>query len=187
MYCLAKNPEKQERLRRELCQVLPDKNTPLTEENMKNMPYLRACIKESLRLFPPAGFNVRRTTENIVFRGYQVPKNVDILMGMMYIYQESANFGDPMKFVPERWLRNVTEETDACPHSMKQTNPFSFLPFGYGVRFCVGKRIAAMELEVFTSKLFRNYKVEWHHPELKAKVTMVNILDGPLKYKMTKI
>lgn len=55
------------------------------------------------------------------------------------------------------------------------------------MRFCVGKRIAEMELEVFISRLFRNYKVDWHHDELKLKSTLVNQLDGELKFKMTKI
>lgn len=186
MYCLAKNPEKQKRLRQELMQIMPDKDSPLSGDNMKNMPYLRAVIKETLRLFPPAALNMRRTTEPIVIRGYHIPKNVDIVLGMMHIYKDESSFGNPNEFIPERWLRQQ-QEPDVCPQSMKQAHPFSYLPFGYGVRYCAGKRIAEMELETFTSRLFRNYKVEWHHPDLHLKATMVNVLDGPLRFKMTKL
>lgn len=52
MYSLAKNPDKQEKLRKEILKILPNKDSILTEENMKSMPYLRACIKEASRLNP---------------------------------------------------------------------------------------------------------------------------------------
>jgi cytochrome P450 family 12 len=49
LYCLAKNPDKQEKLRKEVLKVMPDKNTPLTAEALHNMPYLRAVVKEGIR------------------------------------------------------------------------------------------------------------------------------------------
>lgn len=186
MYCLAKNPEKQDRLRKELISVMPDRNTPLSGENMISMPYMRAVIKETLRLYPPAMGNMRRAPENLVMRGYQIPKGVDLMMGMMHIYKDPSSFASPEKFIPERWLRDA-EAVDVCPHSMKQSHPFSYLPFGFGTRFCAGKRIAQMELEVFASRLFRNYKVEWHHSDLKVKSTLVLFPDGDLKFKLIKI
>ena len=76
MYCLAKNPEKQEKLREELMKILPDKNSRLTPENMKNMPYLRACIKEGTRIYPAVIGNLRKTGNDVVLQGYQVPKGV---------------------------------------------------------------------------------------------------------------
>lgn len=83
-------------------QVMPSRDTPLNGENMKNMPYLRAVIKETLRLFPPAGVNMRRTSSNIVFRGYQIPKNVDLIMGMQIIYKDKKYYESSAEFVPER-------------------------------------------------------------------------------------
>lgn len=185
MYCLAKHPDKQDKLREELMRVMPDKETPLTSESMKNMPYLRAVLKESLRLYPPAFANMRRATENLVIRGYQIPKGVDIIMAMMHLYVEPSYFASPDEFVPERWVRN--QEAEVCPHALKQSHPFSYLPFGYGIRFCAGKRIAEMELEVFLSRFFRNYKAEWNNPDLKVKAYMVNLPDGDLKFKLSKV
>lgn len=167
-------------------QVMPSKDTPLSGENMKNMPYLRAVIKETLRLFPPAGANMRRTSSPIVFKGYQIPKNVDLIMGMQVIYKDKQYYERFAEFVPERWLRQLSEE-DVCPHSLKQTHPFSFLPFGFGARFCVGKRIAEMELEVFISRLLRNYKIEWNHADIGMKAAMVNMPDGELRFKFIKL
>lgn len=76
LYCLAKNPDKQEILRKEIMNILPDKDTPLTSENMKNMPYLRAVIKEGMRMYSPTIGNIRRTSKNLVLQGYHVPQNV---------------------------------------------------------------------------------------------------------------
>jgi cytochrome P450 family 12 len=158
MYCLAKNPEKQKKLRDELFEVMPHENTPLTEESMKNLPYLRAVIKESLRLFPPATMNTRRvTTDDIVLRGYQIPKGTDIILSMMSVYHNPKYFENPEEFIPERFSR---QEKETCPMSMKQKHSFAFLPFGFGPRFCVGKRIAEMEIETFLCRLFRKYQVE---------------------------
>lgn len=186
MYCLAKNPGKQEKLREELFRLMPNEETPLTEESMKNLPYLRACIKESLRLFPPATMNMRRTNEDLVLKGYHVPKGVDIVLGMMSMYHDAKNFKEPTKFIPERFLRRETEG-EACPQSFKQTHNFAYLPFGYGPRFCVGKRIAEMEIESFISRIFRRFKVEWNQPDMKVKLTMVLLPDSELKFKLTKV
>ncbi|CAD7015075.1 unnamed protein product [Ceratitis capitata] len=52
LYHIARNPDKQQALRRELMHIMPDPRTPLTQENTKIMPYLRACIKEAQRITP---------------------------------------------------------------------------------------------------------------------------------------
>ena len=75
LYTLALNPEKQEILRKEIMSVLPDPETKLTADNMKNMSYLRASMKESTRLSPL--FNmVRSAGRDMVLQGYQIPKRV---------------------------------------------------------------------------------------------------------------
>lgn len=76
LYCLAKNPDKQEELRKELVAVMPEKDSPLTPDNLKNLPYLRAVIKEGLRLYPATSGNARKTVNDVVLQGYQVPKGV---------------------------------------------------------------------------------------------------------------
>lgn len=76
LFCLAKYPEKQTKLREELRSILPKKDSPLTPDSMHNLPYLRACIKEGIRLFPPVGGNFRATGKDIVLQGYRIPKGV---------------------------------------------------------------------------------------------------------------
>lgn len=80
LYCLAKNPEKQEKLRQELLILLPEKDSVLCPEKLKNLPYLRAVMKEGLRKYSPAPANIRKTGQNLVLQGYQVPKDVSNLI-----------------------------------------------------------------------------------------------------------
>lgn len=76
LYCLAKNPDKQEKLREEVFQILPSKESKLNEKSLDSVPYMRAVIKESLRMLPVTGGNLRALKQDIVLQGYQIPKNV---------------------------------------------------------------------------------------------------------------
>lgn len=76
LYSLAKNPDKQAKLRDELRTILPNKDSPLTPDNMRNLPYLRACIKEGMRLVSPISGNIRAAGKDLVMQGYRIPKGV---------------------------------------------------------------------------------------------------------------
>lgn len=76
LYCLAKNPDKQEILRQEILKILPQKDSQLTNQSLNHIPYLRAVVKESLRLYSPTNGNLRATGQDMVINGYQIPKNV---------------------------------------------------------------------------------------------------------------
>ncbi|KAL7041073.1 hypothetical protein ACKWTF_000618 [Chironomus riparius] len=183
LYCLAKNPEKQEILRQEVINILPDKNSKLTPEKARNMPYLRAVVKESFRLFPVVLGNVRMTTKDIVISGYQVPANTHVAMQPVFDLTSEKLFPNGTQFLPERWLR---EQTEGCPRA-GATNPFTFLPFGFGARSCVGKRIAELELETLVANIIRNFKIEWHYPDMKVKSTFVNIPDSEMRFKVIDV
>ncbi|XP_062535024.1 probable cytochrome P450 12a5, mitochondrial [Armigeres subalbatus] len=142
LYCLASNPEKQATLRQELLKVLPRKDSTLTPENMHNLPYLRACIKESIRMCPPVSANVRATGRDLVLQGYQIPKGTDVAMSSMILQNDERFLTRANEFLPERWLK-----MDGYP-SVKEAHPFLILPFGFGVRTCIGRRLAMLEMEI---------------------------------------
>uniref|UniRef100_A0A1B0AFQ8 Cytochrome P450 n=1 Tax=Glossina pallidipes TaxID=7398 RepID=A0A1B0AFQ8_GLOPL len=159
---LATNPEKQLRLREEICELLPEPWSPLTTENSKNMPYLRACLKESLRIMPITPGNMRTTIKDLVLSGYQIPAGSNVLMGVMPLANTDEYFPKSDKFLPERWLKN---EKSA---ELKSKNAFVYAPFGMGPRTCIGKRIAEMEIETLITRLIRNYHISWSVNELIA-------------------
>ncbi|XP_052870891.1 cytochrome P450 CYP12A2-like [Anopheles cruzii] len=183
MYCLAKNPDKQAKLREELRTVLPTKDSPLTAENMRNLPYMRACIKEGLRLYPPVAGTFRATGRNIVLQGYRIPKDTDVAMGALVLQHDERFFIRAKDYLPERWL----SEREASIPNAKDTNPFIFLPFGFGSRSCIGKRLAMMELEIITARLIRKYEVRWNYEDFKIRATLVNIPANPLRFELKEV
>jgi len=76
LYHIANNPKKQEKLREEVMSVLPDKTMPITHDILKHIPYVKACVKESLRLFPIANGTIRTMQTDVSIGGYMIPKGV---------------------------------------------------------------------------------------------------------------
>ncbi|XP_037810881.1 probable cytochrome P450 12a5, mitochondrial [Lucilia sericata] len=181
---LATNAKKQANLRRELLTILPDKNSALNQENMKNLPYLRACIKESLRLYPVATGNFRTTGQDTVLSGFRVPANTDVSMTAQLLLKDPKYFEYPDKFLPERWLRSqaLAEAENVCPAN--KGDPFVYLPFGFGPRICIGKRIVDLELETVLARLLRNFEIKFDYSTADMfKTNIINIPAKPLKFK----
>jgi cytochrome P450 len=77
MLQLCQNQDKQEKLYDELRRVLPNKDTPMTPSTLEQLPFLRACIKETLRMYPVVLGNGRSLQSDAVICGYNVPKGVN--------------------------------------------------------------------------------------------------------------
>lgn len=60
---------------------------------------------------------------------------------------DETHFTRSKEFIPERWL-NDDNEMKGCPNKGRSESPFTFLPFGFGARACIGKRFAEMETNV---------------------------------------
>lgn len=125
---------------------LPHKDSKLTSEAMKNMPYLRACMKEAQRMEAVILGTMRRVDRDLVLGGYQIPKGQYIAMPQIIMSHEESNFQRPSEYIPERFLKS-----EPFPE-LKPRQPFSFLPFGFGPRMCIGKRIADLEMETVMVK-----------------------------------
>ncbi|XP_037952274.1 cytochrome P450 CYP12A2-like [Teleopsis dalmanni] len=188
MLCLAKNPEKQQKLREELFRLMPEKDTPFTEDIRKELNYMRCCIKEALRLYPLGPGNTRTVQNDVVLSGYQVPMGTQVFMMAASVLKDEANFSRASEFIPERWIRQKKQDSTECPASMKTTNPFIYLPFGFGPRVCIGKRVAELELELGVARIIRNFKVEFNHStENVFKPLIFNVPNIPLQFKFIDV
>lgn len=151
---LATHQESQERLYQEIRHVIGNKN--LDVEALTNMPYLKACVKESLRKnYPLAVGSIRRLKEDIVVGGYRVPKGTDVLVPLRNMSHDEKYFKNPDQFIPERFLRGDNSIDDETRH----TEPFAYLPFGFGPRSYIGQRFAENEMYIITAKLFQAFQV----------------------------
>ncbi|XP_046627912.1 probable cytochrome P450 49a1 isoform X1 [Neodiprion virginianus] len=161
---LSTNSRAQRCLREELKLVLPEVDSPVSQEDVLKLPYLKACIKESMRITPTAIGSLREVGKDVVLSGYQIPKGTVVAMYHVEASNSPEEFPEPQKYLPERWLRD-SEETGrgdrAYAPSARNANPFSFLPFGFGPRACIGQRFANLEMEILLAKIFRRWKVTY--------------------------
>ena len=79
MLQLSQNPDKQDKLYEELLKVLPVYNSPITPETLEHLPFLKACIKEALRMYPVVLGNGRSLQSDATICGYNVPKGVCVI------------------------------------------------------------------------------------------------------------
>ncbi|XP_030572608.1 probable cytochrome P450 12d1 distal, mitochondrial [Drosophila novamexicana] len=182
LLCLSKNQDKQHKLRAELLRVMPTKETILDEESMKDMPYLRAVIKEALRYYPNGVGTFRNCATDVTLSGYNIPKGTQVLLGANALMKEEAYFPQADKFLPERWLRD--------PETNKKAGvtPFTYLPFGFGPRMCIGKRVVDLEMETSLAKLIRNFHVEFNYDASKPFKSLFLMEPAiPFRFKFTDV
>ncbi|XP_017011348.2 probable cytochrome P450 12c1, mitochondrial [Drosophila takahashii] len=186
---LSKNPEKQKKLREEVLSKLPSTDRDFTLEDMKSLPYLRAFIKESLRVYPVTFGNTRSAGTDVVLNGYRIPKGTHLMMSNSFLLKDEGLYPRAKEFIPERWLRQKGAGENSSEVLMdKSISPFIYLPFGFGPRMCVGKRIVDLELELTVANLVRNFQIEFNYPaENPFKSSFVYMPNIPLKFKFTDV
>ncbi|KAG5674551.1 hypothetical protein PVAND_004509 [Polypedilum vanderplanki] len=145
MYQLSQNQNKQQKLFEELSKNLATKTSEITPDTLENIPYLRACIKETLRMYPVVLGNGRSLQSDAIICGYNIPKGTHVIFPHYVLSNKENYFPDPDKFIPERWIKNGKD-------SQKDIHRFVSLPFGYGRRTCLGRRFAEAEMVILLSK-----------------------------------
>ncbi|XP_054718547.1 probable cytochrome P450 12a5, mitochondrial [Uloborus diversus] len=174
LYQLAKNQEKQEILYQEIDYLLPSKESKITPEVFTQLRYVKGCLKESQRLFPIIPGVARKLMKEVVIAGYRIPAGTIVIVNNREICRQEKYFKNALAFEPERWL-----DREPLVHR------FSFLPFGYGVRSCMGRRLAELEIICLTTEIIRQFKVEYHHEDIDILTRLINTPDKPLKFKFT--
>ena len=141
---LAQHPDVLEKARSEQKQI--QLTEPLTFEQLKSMPYLDQVLKEVLRFIPPVGGAFRQVIETCEFNGYTLPKGWTVLYQIGRTHQESSIYSEPEKFDPDRFSPERAEE-----------KPYGYIPFGGGMRECLGKEFAKLEMKILALMLLREY------------------------------
>ncbi|XP_065072329.1 1,25-dihydroxyvitamin D(3) 24-hydroxylase, mitochondrial-like [Rhopilema esculentum] len=158
LFNLATNQQAQSKLHEEIANFM-EPGEPATVEMLKRMPFLKAVIKESMRLHPVAPFNARWFIDDKCVAGYNIPAKTLIILMHETPSRDENVFEDAEKFKPERWLRDERGE--------HKIHPFASLPFGFGTRMCLGRRLADLQIQLLTSRIFGKYMVECDHKMMK--------------------
>ncbi|XP_058670830.1 1,25-dihydroxyvitamin D(3) 24-hydroxylase, mitochondrial [Ammospiza nelsoni] len=146
LYNLSRNPHVQQKLFQEIQRVLGAQQSP-SAESLRNMPYLKACLKESMRLTPSVPFTTRTIDTEMVLGNYMLPKGTVLMINSHALGCSEDCFRGWAEFRPERWLLRGS------------IHPFSHVPFGIGRRMCVGRRLAELQLHLALCWLIRRYRV----------------------------
>nr|AFI45015.1 cytochrome P450 CYP49a1 [Dendroctonus ponderosae] len=186
IYQLSQNAEKQQVLFEELQKALPGQDSKVDVAAQEKMPYLKACIKETLRMYPVIIGNGRNLQSDTVLAGYQVPKGTHVIFPHLVVSNVEEYFDQPEKFMPERWLKKDAKSAQCPAHNQTKIHPFVSLPFGYGRRSCLGRRFAETELNIMLAKIFRKYQVNYNYGPLTYKITPTYVPEQPLKFKLTQ-
>ncbi|KAK5847483.1 hypothetical protein PBY51_016605 [Eleginops maclovinus] len=184
LYHLARDGAAQERLYREVISVCPDHREP-NSDDLSRMPFLKAVIKETLRLYPVVPGNGRFISEDeVVVGNYWFPKKTQFHLCHYSACHDEAQFEEAELFKPERWLRGEASRGRAAPSCYKH-HPYSFIPFGVGVRGCVGKRVAEMEMFIALSRMMQNFEVQPQHgaPVVEPKTRTLLIPGKPINLR----
>lgn len=137
---LAQHPEVLVAVRAEQQQLATQ--GPLNLESLKQMCYLEQVLQEVLRLVPPVGGGFRAVIKPCEFNGYSIPQGWSVLYQISRTHQDSSVYHQPERFDPERFRAERAEA---------KSKPFSYVPFGGGIRECIGREFAKLEMKVFAA------------------------------------
>jgi cytochrome P450 len=129
----------------------------------ETLPWTRAVVDESLRLFPPAWALSRRAHREDVIGGRPVPVGTLAIISPWLVHRRDDAWPDPLAFRPDRFLG-------------AGGRPAAYLPFGQGPRLCIGREFALGQMVVVLSRLLTAYRLDvpedWSRPRAEAKVAV---------------
>jgi cytochrome P450 len=135
---LVRHPEKLERLR--------------AEAGEGREEYLTATIQETLRLRPVISIVLRKLTEPVEIGGYELPAGVSVAPCIYLVHRNPEIYPEPERFLPERFLENPP-------------GTYTWIPFGGGVRRCLGASFAQFEMAVVLSELVKRHQIRPANPK----------------------
>ncbi|XP_015249688.1 PREDICTED: cytochrome P450 26B1 [Cyprinodon variegatus] len=121
----------------------------LSLEKLSQLRYLDCVVKEVLRYLPPVSGGYRTALKTFELDGYQIPKGWSVMYSIRDTHETAPVFQNPEQFDPERFSPERDES---------RSSRFSYVPFGGGVRSCVGKELAQIILKTLAVELIETCK-----------------------------
>ncbi|XP_030796824.1 cytochrome P450 26A1 isoform X1 [Rhinopithecus roxellana] len=151
-----------------------NQDNKLDMEILEQLKYIGCVIKETLRLNPPVPGGFRVALKTFELNGYQIPKGWNVIYSICDTHDVAEIFTNKEEFNPDRFMLSHPEDASR----------FSFIPFGGGLRSCVGKEFAKILLKIFTVELARH--CDWQllngPPTMKTSPTVYPVDNLPARF-----
>lgn len=147
LFHLTRNGSARSRLLREIRAVAASSSSSSTPSNIKqqaDLPFLRACVKEGLRLGmanPTRLTRVVPTGTSLNVDGIAIPGGTVVGCAAYTLHHDPAVFPEPFAFRPERWMDDGSDAGLRRPDMDR-----NMIPFGAGLRACIGKNLAMHQI-----------------------------------------
>jgi cytochrome P450 len=119
---------------------------------VKNLPYLRACLDEAMRLTPPVATDLIRRTppEGARIDGKVIPGDTNVSIAAYTEHCGPTVFEEPEAYCPERWLAKGSDH-------LKDMLAI-FIPFSAGTRGCIGRNVSILMQVVYITTMVYHYE-----------------------------
>ena len=170
---LMKNPKVMKNVQEEVKNLKGDKPF-IYEDDLQNLPYLKAVVKETMRLHPAVPLLVpRETIQTSHIEGYEIPKKTLVHVNAWAIGRDPEAWDSPEEFKPQRFLES---EVDF------KGQDFQLVPFGAGRRGCPGIYMGAVTVELALANLLCLF--DWELPVgLKKEDIDTEVIPGITMHK----
>eukprot|EP00698_Gefionella_okellyi_P010037 TRINITY_DN2579_c0_g1_i8.p1 TRINITY_DN2579_c0_g1~~TRINITY_DN2579_c0_g1_i8.p1 ORF type:complete len:485 (+),score=73.81 TRINITY_DN2579_c0_g1_i8:162-1616(+) len=123
----------------------------VSADAMHKLPTITNIIKESMRIYPPVAFTIRKAQRDSELAGHMIPGGMRIAVNIYTMHHAKTLWYEPEQFLPDRWLSDTEKGFDNPRH------PMQWLPFIAGPRNCIGMKFAMLEMTVALSKILHRF------------------------------
>ncbi|KAF5468366.1 hypothetical protein F2P56_012523 [Juglans regia] len=153
------------------------------ESDVKNLVYLQAVIKETMRLYPAGPLSVpHESLEDCTLAGYHIPAGTRLLVNLSKIHRDPQVWSDPTEFRPERFLTTHKDVDFKGQH-------FEFIPFGSGRRVCPGISFALQVMQLTLANFLHAFEITTvpadEPVDMTEKVGLTSLKTTPLEVHLT--
>lgn len=164
---LMRHPQIMKKLQNEVRGIIREKSK-VSEDDLEMMTYLKAVIREVLRIHPPLPLLLfRENSEDVKIAGYDIAARTQVIINAWAIQRDPTYWEEPDEFRPERFLNSSVES---------KWQDFHMIPFGAGRRGCPGVPFALVNAELVLANLV--YSFDWKLPE-GAEDETSNVPENP--------
>ncbi|MEV5638721.1 cytochrome P450 [Streptomyces flaveolus] len=171
---LGRHPEVQRRMQEEVDKVVGDR--PVEAGDLRDLDYTRRVIQEALRMYPPVWALGRKCVQDTELGGHLIPAGTEVLYSIYAVHHDPKTYDNPEAFDPDRWL----------PERAKQVPRSAFMPFGAGVRNCIGESFSWFETQTVLATLMQQWSVQPITGEPVKPIAMGALVPGELPMKVVR-